>query len=54
METTSPCRFLSFPAWWANSMNVALYRIYPLERHIHRLAGRGWRPIGHSGFTDHL
>src|SRR5690349_18851902 len=24
------------------------------ELPIHRLAGRGWRPIGHSGFTGHL
>ena len=35
------------------SVVVALYRTYPLESHIHRLVGRDWRTVGHSGFTDH-
>jgi len=54
METTRPCRFFELSGLVrTNSMNVAFYRIYPLESHIHRLAGRDWRIVGHSGFTDH-
>jgi hypothetical protein len=36
METTRPCRFFELSGLVrTNSMNVAFYRIYPLESHVH-------------------